>query len=173
MTDMLETDRLLIQTFSEDDAGFILELLNTPAWLTFIGDRGVRTLEDARQYILNGPIRNYEQFGFGPYRVVLKSSGEPIGMCGLFKRDNLEDMDIGFAYLPEHIGKGYGLEAAKSVMDYARDGLGATRIVGIVNPANVNSIRLLEKLGLRFERSVLLNGHVDESLLFATPIPES
>ncbi|GAB3955609.1 GNAT family N-acetyltransferase [Spirosoma harenae] len=170
---MFETDRLLLQKFTVDDAPFMLELLNTPAWLTFIGDRGVRTISDARQYILDGSIRSYNQHGFGPYLVRLKADGQPIGMCGLFKRDTLDDMDIGFAYLPEHIGKGYGLEAATVVMTYARDVLGATRIVGIVDPKNVASIRLLEKLGLTFERTVLLNGRTEESLLFAKLIQES
>lgn len=164
---MFETDRLLLQKFTVEDAPFILELLNTPAWLRFIGDRGVRTLGDARQYILEGPLRSYEQHGFGPYLVRLKEAGLPIGMCGLFKRDTLEDMDIGFAYLPEHIGKGYGLEAATIVLDFARNELNASRIVGVVDPQNTNSIRLLEKLGMQYERSVRLNGHKEESWLFA------
>ncbi|MBN8824962.1 MULTISPECIES: GNAT family N-acetyltransferase [unclassified Spirosoma] len=165
---MFETDRLLLQEFTFEDAPFILELLNTPAWLRFIGDRGVRTLDDARQYILNGPLHSYEQHGFGPYLVRLKEDGLPIGMCGLFKRDTLEDMDIGFAYLPEHIGKGYGLEAAATVMNFARDGLKATRIVGVVDPQNANSIRLLEKLGMHFVQAIRLNGHDEESWLFAS-----
>lgn len=170
---MLDTDRLLIDKFTVEDAPFILELLNTPFWLTFIGDRGVRTPDDARQYILNGSIHSYEEHGFGPYRVVLKSSGASIGMCGLFKRDTLEDIDIGFAFLPDYIGKGYGYEAATAIMTYARDVLGATRIVGITNPDNQNSIHLLEKLGLRFERTVYLLGEDKEVLLFGTPAVSS
>ncbi|GAB4034789.1 GNAT family N-acetyltransferase [Spirosoma gilvum] len=165
---MFETDRLLLQKFTVEDAAFILELLNTPAWLRFIGDRGVRTLGDARQYILDGPLRSYEQHGYGPYLVRLKEVDQPIGMCGLFKRDTLEDMDIGFAYLPDHIGKGYGLEAATAVMTFARDVLKASRIVGVVDPKNANSIRLLEKLGLHFERAVRLNGYEEDSWLFAS-----
>ncbi|WP_080057801.1 GNAT family N-acetyltransferase [Spirosoma aerolatum] len=165
---MFETDRLLLQKFTFEDAPFILQLLNTAAWLRFIGDRGVRTLDDACLYIRNGPLQSYEQHGFGPYLVRLKENEQPIGMCGLFKRDTLEDMDIGFAYLPEHVGKGYGLEAATAVMDFARNELNATRIVGVVDPQNANSIRLLEKLGLRFVRAIRLNGHEEESWLFAS-----
>ncbi|QDK81672.1 GNAT family N-acetyltransferase [Spirosoma sp. KCTC 42546] len=169
---MLETDRLLIDKFTIEDAPFILELLNTPSWLTFIGDRGVRNLDDARQYIQNGSIKSYEEHGFGPYRVALKSNGVSIGMCGLFKRDTLEDIDIGFALLPGYVGKGYGYEVANAVMTYARDVLGAARIVGITNPDNQNSIHLLEKLGLRFERPVRLTTG-DEVLLFGTPVVNS
>lgn len=151
----------------------MLALLNTPSWLMFIGDRGVRTLDDARQYILNGAMRSYEQHGFGPYRVSLKSNSVAIGMCGLFKRDTLEDIDIGFAFLPDYIGKGYGYEVAIEIMTYARDVLGATRIVGITNPDNQNSIHLLKKLGLRFERTVRLLGEDKEVLLFGTPAVSS
>ncbi|MVM34708.1 GNAT family N-acetyltransferase [Spirosoma sp. HMF4905] len=166
---MLETERLLLDKLTVEDAPFMLELLNTPLWLTFIGDRGVRTLEDARKYILNGAIKSYEQFGFGPFLIRLKSSETPVGMCGLFKRDTLEDIDIGFAFLPDSIGKGYGFEAATAVMTYARDVLSATRIVGITNPDNQNSIHLLEKLGFHFERRVHLSAG-DEVLLFATSV---
>ena len=109
---MLETERLQIVKFSEEDAPFVFELLNTPAWIQFIGDRGVRTLEEARQYIVNGPLKSYEQFGFGPYLVRLKESDRPIGLCGLFKRETLEDVDIGFALLPAYAGNGYAYEAA-------------------------------------------------------------
>jgi RimJ/RimL family protein N-acetyltransferase len=171
-TEMLETDRLLLDKLTVEDAPFMLELLNTPLWLRFIGDRQVRTLEDARQYILNGAIKSYQEFGFGPFLVNLKSDRTPIGMCGLFKRDSLEDMDIGFAFLPDSIGKGYGFEAASAVMTYAREFLGAARIVGITNPDNQNSIHLLEKLGFHFERKVHLTTG-DEVFLFGTPVVNS
>ncbi|GAB4051330.1 GNAT family N-acetyltransferase [Spirosoma litoris] len=169
---MLETERLVLDKLTVEDAPFMLELLNTPLWLRFIGDRKVRTLDDARQYILNGAIKSYEQMGFGPFLVKLKSGGTPIGMCGLFKRDTLEDMDIGFAFLPNSIGKGYGFEAATAVMTYARDVLSANRIVGITNPDNQNSIHLLEKLGFCFERKVHLTTG-DEVFLFGTSISNS
>lgn len=170
--DALETDRLLLQPFTLDDAPFILELLNTPAWLTYIGYRGVHTLQDARQYLLQGPIYNYEHLGFGPYRVTLKNTELPIGMCGLFKREGLDEIDIGFAFLPDYIGKGYGYESARAVMTYARHELGATHIVGICDPANQPSIQLLQKLGLRYERTIRLPLISTDSLLFRASLLE-
>ena len=166
---MLETNRLFIGEFSVDDAPFILELLNTPSWLAFIGDRGVRTLADAEQYILNGPLKSYEQMGFGAYLVTLKQTNVSIGMCGLFKREFLENPDIGFAFLPEYAGNGYGYEAALGVMSYAQNELGISHILGITKPTNQASIRLLEKLGLRVDEPpyVVLNG--EENLLFRMP----
>lgn len=166
---MLETDRLLIDKLSVADAPFILELLNTPSWLTYIGDRGVKTLEDAHYYLLDGPLKSYELLGFGPYRVQLKSSGLPIGLCGLLKRDTLDDIDIGFAFLPAYFGQGYGYEAATAVITYAQDVLGITCIAGITNPANQSSIRLLKKLGLRYERTICVLPDGQESMLFRTP----
>ena len=163
---MLETDRLLILPFSVDDADFILALLNTPSWLTFIGDRGIKTASDAQQYIVDGPLKSYAQYGFGPYVVKLKNSNVPIGLCGLHKRLTLADIDIGFAFLPEYAGKGYGYEAASATITYARDVLGLTRITGITKPTNQHSIRLLEKLGLQFEKPINFSADGKESLLF-------
>ncbi|WP_420151765.1 GNAT family N-acetyltransferase [Spirosoma sp.] len=163
---LLETDRLLIDEFSVDDAAFMLELLNTYTWLQFIGDRGVRTLEGAKQYILNGPLKSYQQFGFGPYLVRLKVNNAPIGLCGLFRRETLEDVDIGFAFLPNYAGNGYGYESAAAVLQYAIDELGLTRITGITTANNLHSIRLLERLGLRFEKKILFRTDGVESLVF-------
>ena len=165
---MIETDRLRIEKLSVEDAAFMLELVNTPSWLTFIGDRHVRTLSEARQYILDGPIKAYEQFGFGSYVVKLRDSDIPIGLCGLFKRDTLDDVDIGFAFLPDYAGKGYGYESASAVMTYATGPLGLTRIIGLTTAANHSSIRLLEKLGLRFEKKINFREDGEESLLFGT-----
>jgi hypothetical protein len=109
---VLETDRLLLRKFSVADAEFILELLNQPSFLRFIGDKGVRTLADARDYILQGPVASYERHGFGLYLTVLKEGALPIGMCGLLKRESLADVDIGFAFLPRFWAKGYALESA-------------------------------------------------------------
>lgn len=167
---MLETDRLLLEKFSVADAAFILELVNTPAWLQFIGDRNVHTLDDARQYILNGPLKSYEQHGFGAYLVKLKASGIPIGMCGLFKREMLDDADIGFAFLPDYMAKGYGYESSLAVMTYAADQLGLTRITGITSAANQYSIRLLEKLRLRFEKKIRFREDGEESLLYGVTV---
>ena len=149
---VLATDRLHLRRLSLEDASFILGLLNEPSYLHFIGDKGVRTIRDARDYILKGPIANYEQFGFGLYLTELKDSRVPIGICGLLKRDNLLDVDIGFAFLPQFWSQGYALEAASAVLTYGRDALGLSRIVAIVSPDNERSIKVLNKLGLRFER---------------------
>jgi len=151
---VLETDRLLLRRLVADDATFILELLNDPAWLQFIGDFGVRTLADARNYILNGPVAMYARLGFGLYLVALKESGIPIGMCGLIKRDSLEDVDIGFAFLPKFRSQGYAYEAASAVLAYGQQTHGLKRIVAITSLDNQRSARLLEKLGLQFERQV-------------------
>lgn len=147
----------------------MLELLNTPLWMQFIGDRGVRTLSDARQYIIDGALKSYDQYGFGPYRVIEKASGLSIGMCGLFRRDTLDAPDVGFSFLPGYIGKGYGFESASAVMRYASSVLGLPRVLGITAASNHNSIRLLEKLGLCFEKKISFRADCEESLLFGTP----
>ncbi|MCY9592280.1 N-acetyltransferase [Paenibacillus chitinolyticus] len=153
---ILETDRLILRLQTTDNAAFILELLNDPSWLRFIGDRRVRTLDDARAYILNGPVRMYEQFGFCLYLVERKEDQAPIGICGLIKRESLEDVDIGFAFLPKYWSKGYAYEAASAVMSYGKDTLGLTRIVAITAQENQASERLLEKLGFQLERLIQL-----------------
>src|SRR5687768_14272461 len=117
---VLETDRLVLRWVTTDDAEFILALLNDPAWLQFIGDKGVRTLEDARDYILRSPVDMYRRLGFGLYLTELKEGGVPIGLCGVLKRDGLDDVDIGFAFLPAYRAKGYGYEAASAVLAHAR-----------------------------------------------------
>ena len=151
---ILETDRLRVRRVAIEDAEFILGLLNEPSWLRFIGDKGVRTLDDARDYIRNGPIASYERFGFGLYMTEQKSDGARIGLCGLLKRDTLPDVDIGFALLPAYWGKGYALEAAAAVLEHGRAAHGLRRIVAITNPDNARSIQLLEKLGLRQDGTV-------------------
>jgi len=154
---ILETERLVLRQFTFEDADFILRLLNEPSFIQNIGDRGVRTLEDARSYILRVPIASYEKNGFGLYLVILKESGQSIGMCGLIKRDQLEDVDIGYAFLPEFWSKGYAVEAALAVKEYARDVIGLKRLIAITDPENQASIRVLEKIGLRFEKMVRLS----------------
>ena len=166
---VLKTDRLVLRRLCTDDAPFILALVNDPSWLRFIGDRGVRTLEDARNYISSGPIAMYDRLGFGLYLVELKTGRAPIGICGLLKRDPLEDVDIGFAFLPEFRARGLAYEAASATMHYAKSVLGLGRIVAITMPENHAAARLLEKLGLRFERMVRLPDDSQELQLFATP----
>jgi RimJ/RimL family protein N-acetyltransferase len=163
---VLETDRLVLRKISADDAEFILELLNQPSFLQFIGDKGVRNTEDAIRYIETGPQASYERFGFGLYLVELKDSGVSLGICGLLKRDTLPDVDIGFAFLPAYWSRGYAFEAANAVMTYGRDVLGLQRIVAITSLDNVASIKLLEKIGLRFERLIKLADDQGEIRLF-------
>ena len=167
---VLKTERLILRQFSTDDAQFILELLNEPSFVRNIGDRGVRTLEEARSYILRIPIASYEQNGFGLYLIILKETGESIGMCGLIKRDALEDVDIGYAFLPRFWSKGFAVESARAVKDYARDVIRLKRLVAITDPENQGSIRVLEKMGLRFEKMVRLSEDDIELKLFAADI---
>lgn len=164
---VVETERLNLRKLSVEDAAVILELVNEPSFLRFIGDRGVRTLEDARQYILKGPVDSYERFGFGLWLVELKGSNVPIGMCGLVKRPILEDVDVGFAFFPRYWSQGYAYESASAVIDYALKVLGMKRLVAVVNPDNVRSLRLLEKMGLRFERMVQMAPNEPEIKLLA------
>ncbi|MCC6744773.1 MAG: GNAT family N-acetyltransferase [Acidobacteria bacterium] len=160
------TDRLVLRLLSVEDAEFILELLNEPSWLRFIGDKGVRTLDDARSYIATGPVAMYERHGFGLYVTERREDGVPMGICGLIKRDWLDDVDIGFAFLPRFWGRGYAHEAAAAVMDYGRNVLGIGRIVAITSPDNATSARLLEKLGLRFDRMIQMRDDGTEDRLF-------
>jgi RimJ/RimL family protein N-acetyltransferase len=158
---------LTLRWLSVDDAAFIVVLLNDPCWLRFIGDKGVRTEDDARRYILNGPVKMYGEYGFGLYLTELNDGGVPIGLCGLIRRDGLADIDVGFAFLPEYRKSGYALESAAAVIAHGENVLRLTRIVAITAPANRDSVRLLEKLGLRFERSLQLPNDAEEISLYA------
>ena len=164
---LIETDRLVLRKLSTDDAGFILDLLNQPSFIQFIGDRGVRTLEDAENYIMKGAVASYERFGFGLYLTLLKEGEVPIGICGLVKRESLADVDIGFAFLPQYWSKGYAFESASAVLAHARNTLGLKHVVGITTPNNHGSIRVLEKMGFKFEKMVRLSEDDMELKLFA------
>ncbi len=164
---VLETDRLVLRRLTLNDAPFILELLNEPSFLRFIGDRGVRSLQDARLYILNGPIASYDQRGFGLYLVFLRETGDPIGICGLLKRDVLPDPDVGFAFLPAYWRQGYAFESATAILAHARESLDLKRVVAITSPDNVASIGVLEKMGMKFEKMVRLQGDTRDVRLFA------
>lgn len=155
---LIETSRLRIRWLERDDAAFILALVNDPDWIRNIGDKGIHGLDDARRYIAEGPVAMYERHGFGLNAVVLKATGEPIGICGILKRDTLDCPDIGFAFLPAHRGRGYAHEAATAVMGHARSVLGLGRIAAVVSPGNGDSIRLLKKLGFTKERELALDG---------------
>ena len=153
---ILETERLALRQLTPDDAPFILELLNEPSFIRNIGDRNVRSIADAVKYMETGPVASYVRNGFGLYLVQLKETGESIGMCGLIKRETLEDVDIGYAFLPKFWSKGYAVESALAVKEQAR-GLGLKRLVAIVDPENQGSIRVLEKLGMQFEKIIRLS----------------
>lgn len=165
---VLETDRLRLRRLSPGDAEFVLRLLNEPSFIQNIGDRGVRNADDARAYILNGPVASYERHGFGLWLVETKESREPAGICGLLKRDALEDVDLGYALVPEHWSKGYAMESASAVIAYARERLGLGRILAIVDAGNESSIRLLEKIGFEYEGMIRLSGDSPEVKLFAS-----
>lgn len=165
---VLETDRLVLRRLTLDDAEFILSLLNETSFLRNIGDKGVRTIADACHYIARGPVESYRKHGFGLYLTLLKEGSVPIGICGLVKRDVLEDPDIGFAFLPRFWAQGYATESASAVLAHALDVLKLGRILAIVAPDNQGSIRVLTKLGLRFDRRVRLSEDGQELELFTS-----
>lgn len=167
---LLETERLLLRQLTTEDATFMFELLNDPSFIRNIGDRNIRTIDDACAYIVNGPVKSYEKNGFGLYLVILKETNESIGICGLIRRESLEDVDIGYALLPKFWSKGYAVEAAQATKAYAKDVVGLKRLVAIVDPVNVGSIRVLEKIGLRYENMVQLSADDIELKLFGAEL---
>ena len=164
---VVETDRLTLRHLTEADGDFILRLLNEPSFLEFVGDKGVRTLEDARAYINDGPVASYEQHGFGLYLVERTNDRTPVGMCGLLKRDTLDDVDIGFALLPEFWSQGYAVEAGQAVLARGRTVHGLDRIVAITAQHNDASKRVLEKIGMNFDRLMRMSEEADEICLFS------
>jgi RimJ/RimL family protein N-acetyltransferase len=165
-TTILETPRLRLQTLTLDDAPFILELVNTPSWITHIGDRGIRTLDDARTYLQNGPLHSYRLHGFGLWLIVVRATGVPLGICGLIRRLGLDDPDLGFALMPVYEGQGYAFEVAAATLTHARTVLGLRTVLAITTATNPRSIRLLERLGMQFEDTVYLPGVEEELMLF-------
>ena len=165
--EVAQTERLLLRWLDPGDSAFILELVNDPSWMRYIGDKGVKTIQDAKRYIENGPVEMYQRLGFGLYMVELKENGAPIGICGLIKRDALPDVNLGFAFLPRFWGNGYAFESASAVMSYGRGALGLSRIVAILSQDNDRSAKLLEKLGFRFDGTVSLQPGGDQLMLYA------
>jgi len=165
---ILETDRLALREFNENDADFIVNLVNSEGWLKYIGDKNIKSTDQARGYLVNGPLKSYTDNGFGLSLVELKKDKSPIGMCGIINRDSLEHPDIGFAFLPGYSGQGYGYEISKRTLQYAIDDLKLTKIVAITVPENIASIKLLEKLGLRFEKNIKAQNDTTDLLLFGT-----
>ena len=161
---ILKTSRLTLSKFTHDDADFILQLVNSPDWLRFIGDRNVKNIQDAIRYIEAGPLKSYEAHGFGLSKVSLTSSGAPVGMCGLLSRDYLDFPDIGFAFLPQYFGMGYGYEIASGTIYHYRNAKTITSLCAITVPHNDASIALLKKLD--FVQKTTLNREGETLLLF-------
>lgn len=164
---ILRSTRLDLRELGPDDAAFMLALLNDADFVRNVGDRGVRTLEDARRYIVDGPMASYARDGFGFWAVLEQGQSEPIGICGLARRPILPDVDIGYAFLPAARGRGLALEAARVVFEHARGTLGLRRIIAITALDNPSSSRLLEKLGLRFERCLRLGSESHDVRIYA------
>jgi [ribosomal protein S5]-alanine N-acetyltransferase len=166
---MTLTARLRLRPLDTGDAAVIHELLNEPGWLRFIGDRGIRTLDDASRYV-QGPAASRQKNGFALDAVTLKDEGTPIGICGLIKRDALDDVDIGFAFLQRFSSHGYATEAAAAVLAQGHRQFGLKRIVAITAPDNLASIRVLQKIGMRYEKTLDLGEHGGENCLFASEV---
>lgn len=162
---VIKTERLALYKATFDDAQFIYQLLNDPTFIENIVDKGIKTLDDAKNYIQKSLINSYNKNGFGLYITRLKSDNTPIGLCGLVKRDELEWPDVGYALLPKFVGKGYASEVAKASIDYGTSELGIKKIVAVTSEKNIGSIKVLEKVGLKREKVIEING--DESLLFS------
>lgn len=167
MINNIETDRLILRPLTIEDSGFTLTLLNSPGWLEFIGDRGVRDIQAAEKYLDEKVLQLYEKYGYGPYGVRTKTENTLTGFCGLFKRDFLEDPDIGFAFLPEYTRKGYALESAIAVLECARTELRLKRITAITLEKNLRSVNVLKKLGMQFERKIIYPESKEELMLYS------
>jgi RimJ/RimL family protein N-acetyltransferase len=167
MNAILETERLQLRAFTLDDTQFIMELLNSAGWLRFIGDKNVRTKEQAKSYLEKGPLKSYQENGFGLWLAEKKDDQTAVGMCGIVKREILETPDIGFAFLPQFYGKGYALEAARATLSYANNSLGIPVVSAITLADNAKSIRLLERLGLHFSKPFLIPNSKEALLLYS------
>ncbi len=167
-----ETERLAIRRLESSDAAFLVRLLNEPSFLANIGDRGVRDENDAQRYLREGPMALYEKYGFGLWHVSRREDGVALGMCGLLRRDTLPDVDIGYAFFPEFWGKGYALEAASATLQHAARKFGLKRVLAIVSQGNDPSIRVLEKLGMEFERMVSVRPDEPDVRLYGLTLAE-
>ena len=172
MTHLLDTERLRLRTLALVDAAFYLELVNVPAFIEYIGDRGIRSLQAARQAIIDGPMAMQRALGHSLCLVELKHDGTPIGMCGLIKRDTLPEVDIGYAFMPQYGGQGYATEAAAGVLAYAAS-LGIRRVLAITATGNAGSKAVLRKIGMRFEKVVYLAPGDPGTLLYSHDCPSA
>lgn len=165
-----ETERLVISKFSIEDAGFYFKLLNTPNWIKYIGDRNVKTIKEAEDYLANGILKSYSELGFGFYKLQLKTNNTIIGTCGIIKRETLEVPDFGFAFLPDFEEQGYGYEASVAILNFIKASLNFNKLFAITLPNNIRSISLLEKLGFNYQKRVKPFEDEVELLLFAKPL---
>jgi ribosomal-protein-alanine N-acetyltransferase len=168
----LETARLTLRRFEFDDAPFVVELLNQPSFIRNIGDRGVRNVDDAHRYLREGPMAMYDRYGFGLWRASRRSDDVFVGMCGLLKRDILPDVDVGYAFLPDHWGHGYAFEAANATVRLGARRFGLKRIIGVVSDHNTASIRVLEKVGMSFDRMYPMHPNEPEVRLYSMSLAE-
>jgi len=164
MNTLIETERLLIQPLTLHDAAFIVELVNTPLWLAHIGNRNINNLDDARNYLISGPLKSYTEHGYGAWLVTHKETKQSLGMCGLFKRQYLEQPDVGFAFLPQYERQGYAYEAVRATLLYAQQQLDINNLFAIVKPDNARSIRLLEKNGFVWQQKIRPDGQPELEL---------
>ncbi|MCB1600973.1 MAG: GNAT family N-acetyltransferase [Lysobacterales bacterium] len=164
---VVETQRLILRRLELGDAEFIFQLVNDPTWLAGIGDRGVRTLTDAQEYLRKGPLEMYERYGFGLYAIERKVDHQLIGICGLLKRETLPEPDLGYALLPQYAGVGYALEAARACVALAREQFRMPRLLAITTPENIRSRHLLEQLGMQLEQRYRVKPEDDELCLYA------
>lgn len=162
----LQTARLRLRELVEDDAPFIVALLNDPDFLRFIGDRGVRNVDDAIAYLHQGPIKSYRENGYGMYLVERRDDLEPVGISGLVRREGLEGPDLGFAFLPAFRAMGYALEASRAVLDFSMAELSINRVLAIASPGNGPSIALLEKLGMQARGTIRLQPDNEDLRLY-------
>ena len=164
---ILETERLILRKFTLDDTAFIIELLNTEGWIKYIGEKNVRTTDQAREYLENGPLRSYRNNGFGLALVELKEDHIPIGMCGLINREYLNHLDVGFAFLPNHTGHGYGFEIVKKTVEHALGELKHEKLFAITLPQNYSSIKLLIKIGFKYNKDFITPDTNEELCLYS------
>lgn len=153
-----QTERLFLKPTNVEDAPLTLKLLNMPKWLSYIGDRNVHSLEDAENYIRTKMTPQLERLGFGNYTLIRKVDGSKLGCCGLYDREGLEALDIGFALLEKYEGKGYAYEAALCLKNAAFMDFNMQKLGAITVQANKASRKLLEKLGLEFLKMMDING---------------
>jgi len=169
----LETERLSLSRLTLDDAELVLAVWNDPTYIRYVADRGIRTVDAARAALEEGALKQFSDYGYGPFRVAMINDDTPIGVCGLFRREGLDEPDLGFSILPKYWRRGYAYEAARAVVSYAETEIQLTRLTAVVSPNNGASVALIEKLGLQFERMLRLPGDDDEVAIYGMQLNNS